>query len=202
MGELEIWGFVLLVAGSFAATNVDNLLLLVVMMGAEPQKRAAMALGFLTSAISVLSVASLGAVLGANLDPGLLGYLGLVPLLLGLYLLLKQWRHTNQPVSESSAIKSGAASGWLPAFLLMFSNSGDSLAIFFPLLAESDRDSLLLEVSVFLVMAMLWTALAWSIADQPRIARRIEAVGEKLVPWIMVGIGIYILMDTATDTVY
>ena len=202
VGEVEIWGFILLVAGSFVATNVDNLLLLVVVMGAEPRKRAAIALGFVSSAVCVLSVAALGAVLGANLDPELLGYLGLVPLLLGVYLLLKQWR-TKAPAQEpDDTLLASPGSGWLTAFLLMFSNSGDSLAVFFPLLAESERDSLLLIISVFLSMALLWTALAWSIADQPRLARRIEQVGEKLMPWMMMAVGIYILMDTATDTVY
>ena len=202
MGEVETWGFILLVAGSFVATNVDNLLLLVVVMGAEPRKRAASALGFVTSTICVLSVAALGAVLGTNLDANLLGYLGLVPLLLGAYLLLKQWR-AKAPVQEpEDAFLASPGSGWLTAFLLMFSNSGDSLAVFFPLLAESERDSLLLIIGVFLSMALLWTALAWSIADQPRLARRIEQVGEKLMPWMMMAVGIYILMDTATDTVY
>ena len=82
----------------------------------------------------------------------------------------------------------------------MSSNSGDSVAIFFPLLAESGRDALLWIVSAFLLCALLWSALAWRIADQPRIARRIEQVGEKLVPWIMIGMGVYILLDTGTDT--
>jgi cadmium resistance protein CadD (predicted permease) len=82
----------------------------------------------------------------------------------------------------------------------MLSNSGDSVAIFFPLLAESERDALLWIVSSFLLCAMLWAALAWYIADQPRIAVRIEKVGEKLVPWIMIAAGLYILLDTGTDT--
>ena len=69
------------------------------------------------------------------------------------------------------------------------------------LLAESERDSVLWEVSIFLVMAVLWTALAWRVADQPRLARRINTFGERLVPWIMILVGIYILLDTATDTV-
>jgi hypothetical protein len=43
IGEIEIWGLLLLVGSSFVATNLDNLVLLVVM-------------------------------LGANLDPGLIGY--------------------------------------------------------------------------------------------------------------------------------
>jgi len=82
----------------------------------------------------------------------------------------------------------------------MFSNSGDSVAVFLPLLAESRRSSLLIMVSCYLTMAVLWAGLAYMISGQRDLARRIEHRAEKIVPWIMIGVGIYILMDTATDT--
>ena len=46
-----------------------------------------------------------------------------------------------------------------------------------------------------------WKEMAWRVADQPQLAHRIETFGERLVPWIMIQVGIYILLDTATDTV-
>ena len=191
----------LLVAGSFAATNLDNLVLLVVLMGAEPGKRPAAALGFLTSAICLLGIATLGAVLGASMDASLIGYIGAIPLLLGFYLLYRQFRgggSASEQAPDAPILAKG--SGWLASFTLMLSNSGDSLAIFLPLLAESDRDSLLWEISTFLVMALLWVSLAWRIAGEPNLARSIEKIGQRLVPWIMIAAGIYILMDTGTDT--
>ena len=155
MHEIEIGGLIVLVAGSFAATNLDNLILLVILMGAEVEKRAQVALGFLVSAICILGIAAIGAAIGSSLDPSLLGYMGLATLLMGMYLLYKRLRgnlpEENADQDAQGALRSG--SSWMSTFLLMFSNSGDSLAIFFPLLAESDRDSLLWEVSVFLGMA-------------------------------------------------
>ena len=201
MGEWEIWGLLLLVGGSFAATNLDNLVLLVVLLGAEAQNRFAVLLGFVVAAIGILCIAAVGAAIGTNLDPGLIGYMGIIPLLLGAYLLFKLLRGDRAASErETAGAGTGGSMGLLGTTLLMLSNSGDSLAIFFPLLAESDRDSLLMEVSAFLVMVLLWAALAWKIAAQPALARRIEQLGEKLVPFIMMAAGIYILMDTGTDT--
>jgi len=153
------------------------------------------------SAIGMLCVAAVGAVIGANLDPRLIGYTGILPLAMGVWFLFRLLRGIRQDtvqVTGSDVDRGGA--GILGTALLMFSNSGDSLAIFFPLLAESDRDSLLWEVSAYLVMVLLWAAVAWRISAQPLLARRIERVGEKLVPFIMMAAGIYILMDTGTDT--
>ena len=201
IGEIEIWGLLLMVGSSFVFTNLDNLVLLVVMLGADAQSRAAVILGFLASAICVLCICAIGAVIGANLDPGLIGYMGLAPLMMGVYLLYKLFRGDKPDLPSEGDHNPGAqASGLVGSFLLMFSNSSDSVAIFFPLLAESGRDALLWIVSTFLLFALLWAALAWRIADQPLIARRIEKAGEKLVPWIMIGMGVYILLDTGTDT--
>ena len=128
--------------------------------------------------------------------------MGLAPLLMGMYLLYKRLRR-NLPEETAEQDAQGAlqsGSSWISTFLLMFSNSGDSLAIFFPLLAESDRDSLLWEVTLFLGMALFWLLMAWRLAEQPQVAIRIEHIGEKLVPWIMMAAGIYILVNTGTDT--
>lgn len=202
MTAFDIWGLVVLVVTSFAATNTDNLILLVVLMGARPQQRAGHALGFLTSSMAVLAVASLGAVLGMGVNPALLGYMGLVPLCLGIYLVARRRVASDGDAGGADSVpEDSPGSGWLATATLMFSNSADSLAIFVPLLAESERESVLWEVSIFLVMAVLWTALAWRVADQPQLARRINTFGERLVPWIMILVGIYILLDTPTDTV-
>lgn len=197
IGEVEVLGLLVLVGISFAATNLDNLVLLVVLLGIAQGNRAAAILGFVIAMIGVLCVAAIGTVIGANIDPGLVGYLGFVPLLLGAWMLLRQLRGVSS-VAETNSPQP-QRSGVLGSFLLMFANSGDSIAVFLPLLAESSRESLLWEVSMFLMMALLWAGLAWRIADQPQLAKHIERVGEKLMPWIIMAVGVYILLDTGTD---
>ena len=198
MNEFEILALLVLVAGSFAATNVDNLVLMVVLLGAQPDSKASVTLGFTIGAIGVLCVSVLGTGLGASLDPGIIGYMGIAPVLMGLYLLYRQLR--PPPANPQKSVKAREVSGVLATSVLMFSNSADSIAVFFPLMAESSGDSLPWVVSAFLVMVLLWAALAWSVSEQPALARRIEHMGEKLVPWIMIMAGIYILLDTGTDT--
>ena len=201
MPDIEILTLLLLVASGFVATNLDNLVLMVVLLGAQPDKRAAVTLGFVASSISVLGISALGAVLGANLDPGWIGYMGLVPLLLGVFLLFRLFRRkNNEAARDAQPPLDSQASGVLATFFVMLSNSADSVAVFFPLLAESDRDSLLWEISAFLVMVIVWAAIGWMISGQPAVAGRIERIGEKLVPWIMIAAGTYILLDTGTDT--
>ncbi len=201
LSNAQVFTLLSLVAGSFVATNIDNLLLLVILLGANAKRRSAVLLGFICSNIAVICISALGVAVGSMLDAGLIGYLGVVPLLLGCHMLYKSWtrQHTEDEVVALLA-NSTEPKIWLSTFVLLFSNSGDSVAVFLPLLAESDRSAILIIVCSYLAMAVLWAGLSYMISGQRKLARRIELRAEKIVPWIMIGVGIYILIDTTTDT--
>jgi cadmium resistance protein CadD (predicted permease) len=200
-GVSESLTLIALVGGSFIATSLDNLLVLVVLLGANPDRHSAVLAGFFASCLAVLCACALGLVLSSLFDPAVLGFLGLAPLLLGCHMLyqLYRGRAANQ---ESLELTNSASESrvWLSAFTLLFANSGDSIAVFLPLFAESDRAPILVLVSSYLVAAILWGILSYRIAGRKTLALQVERRAEKLVPWIMIGIGIYILSDTATDT--
>ena len=190
-----------LVVSSFVATNLDNLLLLVVLLGANAQRRIAVLLGFLCSAVAVLGACALGIVVGSMVGAGLVGYLGIVPVLLGCHMLYKSRSAKSSAHETTASFSNDTQRGlWLSTFFFMFGNSGDSIAVFLPLLAESGRSALLIILGSYLVMALSWAGLAYVISGQRGLAERIERHAVKFVPWIMIGVGIYILMDTATDT--
>ena len=150
----EIFTVLGLVAGSFIATNMDNLLILVMLLGANAKRRSAVLLGFLCSTIVVICVSALGVALEGAIGPGLIGYLGIVPLLLGFHMLYQSWSDGQAAGEEfESLTNSTEPKIWWSTFILMFSNSGDSVAVFLPLLAESGRSALLLIVCSYLTMA-------------------------------------------------
>ena len=190
-----------LAASSFIATNMDNLLLLVLLQGANPRRRGVVLLGYLGAVGVLICVSALGVAVGEVLDAGLVGFLGLVPILLGCHMLYQAWKDRGHPEEALDTIAGRPRRGlWFGTLALMLGNSGDSLAVMLPLLAETDRGGQWTLVASYLVCAVLWAGVAWKIAGQHALARRIERRGEKIVPWIMIGVGIYILLDTATDT--
>jgi cadmium resistance protein CadD (predicted permease) len=70
---------------SFVFTNLDNLILGVVSLGARPEKPLPVQWGMVSAAVLVLLVLLLALAIGQNIDAGLLGYLGLAPIGIGLY---------------------------------------------------------------------------------------------------------------------
>jgi cadmium resistance protein CadD (predicted permease) len=197
----ELFTLLGLVAGGFIATNIDNLLLLVMLLGANARRRSAVLLGFLCSTIAVICVSALGVAVEGAIGPALIGYLGIVPMLLGVHMLYQNWSGGSSADDEIEiSADTTEPRIWWSTFILMFSNSGDSVAVFLPLLAESGRSALLFIVCSYLAMAVLWSGLSYLISGHQTLARRLEHRAEKFVPWIMIAVGFYILMDTATDT--
>ena len=185
---------------SYASTNVDNLLLAVLLLGANRQQQWAIKLGVVTAAVLVLLLCAIGLVVQHTLDAGLVGYLGLVPIALGIRHLLSNRARAPGTAHEHSHLSApDARTAWLSATALMIANSGDTVALFLPLLAETRAETLPAIAGSYVVTAVVWALLAWGLASRPWIARSMDRYGDRLLPWIMIGVGVYILLNTATD---
>jgi len=192
----------LVTAVSFLFTNLDNLILGVLTLGAQHRRTLPILLGMVTASLLVLLLSGVGVAIGAAFDANLLGYLGIAPIAIGLYMLFYAGRGQPALTEEASAVQEGssAAGIWLGTTTLLFANSGDTLAILLPLLVESGRSAALVIAGSFLTCAVLWALLARLLSRQPMLVRRLQDSGERFVPWIMIAVGIYILLDTGTDS--
>ncbi|MFT6956437.1 MAG: cadmium resistance protein CadD (predicted permease) [Halieaceae bacterium] len=186
---------------SFIFTNLDNLILAVVVLGSRPDQPLPVQLGMVSAAVLILLVSLLALAIGRTIDVGVLGYLGLAPIGIGLYTLFYSGRMVPVAGDEAASAKSGSSWAiWLSTTTLLLSNSGDSLALLLPLLVESNADSVMVVAVVFIGCAVVWAVLAKLLSRQPLLMRKLQDRGERLVPWIMIGVGIYILLDTGTDS--
>src|SRR4029453_17783135 len=81
-GAVDIAG---IAVTAFVSTNIDNLLLLTVLLGQSVQKKLAVFLGYLSAVFAVVAVGFGTSRLADALPSSALGYLGIVPLTMGLY---------------------------------------------------------------------------------------------------------------------
>jgi len=190
-----------LTALALTATGFDNLLLLVGIASRRGQPFAPI-LGGVLVATAVLAAACLGAAFGADLLPQRrLGLLGLVPLGLGLRELALLYRSAGEDAEALGAAEAGtAAIGAAGVAGVMLANSVDSLGTLVPLFAET-RDGLL-PAAVLAIPATTLSgcALARWIVSHPRLGPPIRRVGPRIVPFVLIAVGIYVLSNTGTDT--
>ena len=187
----------ILVASSFFATNVDNLLLLVGWMLGGRTSMGRLAAAYAITVIAVL-LASLALGLSANLIPiDYVGYLGLVPILLGVKMFADQLRHRSHGPSNATMQNFSVAA----VATTLFANSVDTMLVFAPLLADSDAGTDRVIVAVYLVMALIWFLAARFFSQHAGRPRRVSTAAQWLTPLIMIAVGLYILDNTLTDVV-
>lgn len=181
-----------LVPIAYAATNVDNLLIMAA-LGAGTDRRGHLVTGFLVASTGVLFIASLATYIERVVPPDVLGYLGFVPLSIGLYLLLFTNTQAENPTSRSTT--------WPAVAGLLFANSGDTVFAVGPLFAESGSDARLGLAIGFALIAIVWLFLILNISQRVARSETLSRLGARLAPWMMILVGLYILSDSATDMV-
>ena len=194
---------------SFAATNIDDLVVLMfffAQVNATFRSRHIIIgqyLGF-----TALILASLLGFLGGLIVPrDWIGLLGLVPIIIGITKLLNlnKAEEEVQAVSDElhqantsrmSTIVSLLSPQTFNVAAVTFANGGDNIGIYVPLFASSDLASLGVILSVFFLLIGVWCYIAYLLTRQQSIARILTRYGHAIIPFVLIGLGIYILMDS------
>lgn len=185
-----------LAVATFLSTSVDNLFLLVGFL-TSPGFRARSAIVGYTGAMVLVLSAGLAASYAADFAPGrYAGYLGVVPVAMGVTRLYKAVRQKGSVESVSQPLARGA----LSVGLVMLANSGDSLAAFVALFAETREPFTFLIVAVGLALSLVWYGVAVWMTGHVFLQRLLQRWGSYLLPVLLIFIGAYILADTRTDT--
>ncbi|MDH6150872.1 MULTISPECIES: cadmium resistance transporter [Paraburkholderia] len=197
---------VLLAIVAYAATNIDNLFVLLgFLTEAGVERRRVVAGQYAGSLILVAAALVLGAFL-TRLPAGYVGLLGLLPIVVGLH---KAWRrfgpgHARRNASEDSEDSRASAppsvrgsSSWTVASVAI-ANGSDNLAVYVPLYASRTHAENALVSLVFVVMIGLWCAGAAWLVDHPLLGAPIRRYGSALLPPILLVIGVSVIVNGDT----
>lgn len=175
-------------------TNLDNLAVMLALLVSAG--RVQVVVGFASAQAIVLAVAMAVAYGADQTMPAWTGYLGVVPLGLGVVGVWRQWQGST---NESAAMSAGGT--LLASTALFLTLSTDSLAAVAPLIADSlpaYRISALLGSAVAaLAVAALALVLARQTSPQSRWVTKLERLG----PYAMIVVGLYVLANSGTDAI-
>lgn len=196
---MEIVTELLLALGGFAATNLENLVILVAVFCNRSENSKLVALGFFAGAMALLAISLAAHFLNSIIPVDYLGLLGLIPIALGIRELLRSAR-TDADVAQQRQRRSGTGRNtFLAIMILMLANGGDTLAVFAPLVAETKPSGVLVLGLGFTVAAAILALIARHACAHPGLARHLGRYGPRIAPYVMIGIGLYILINTSTD---
>lgn len=198
---------------AFVATNIDDIIILLLFFSQVDAKFhcrhivIGQYLGF-----SLLIVASLPGFFGGLVVPSKwIGLLGVLPIAIGLKQLVNRQQDTAQvqtvtsdfePSSPSNPIVSLLSSVLSPqtyqVAAVTVANGGDNISIYIPIFAGSNVVRLAVILGVFFFMVGVWCAIAYGLTRQPTLAQILSRYGNAVVPFVLIGLGLYILYERGT----
>jgi cadmium resistance transport/sequestration family protein len=197
---------------SFTATNIDDLVILMLFfaqVNASFRPRQIVVgqyLGF-----STLIIASLPGFFGGLIVPrAWIGLLGLVPIAIGVSRLVNpkkdeevqavsdELNHSRGNNSFASTLASLISPQTFNVAAVTFANGGDNIGIYVPLFASSTLASLVVILCIFFLLIGVWCYMAYLLTRQAAIAHVLTRYGKALVPFVLIGLGIFILFESGT----
>jgi cadmium resistance protein CadD (predicted permease) len=193
---------------TFAATNVDDLFILLLFFSQTNQTFhswhivVGQYLGF--GALILLSL--LGFIGSLVIPPAWIGLFGFAPIVLGLqrlWALRGSANATNVEALPAAAhVSPIAVRGWraqsFGVAAVTFANGGDNIGVYSPLFASSTLPEVVLIVTIFLLLVAVWCAVGWCLTQQPLLAPILTRYGNRVVPFVLIGLGAAILLESDT----
>jgi cadmium resistance transport/sequestration family protein len=191
---------------TFIATNIDDIVILLVLfsqVNSHLKYRHIIAgqyLGF-----TVLVIASLPGLFGGFIIPAnLIGFLGLVPIAMGISTLRNQKKDEIQEVAV--AIPESQESNTANLFntqvynvaAITIANGSDNISVYVPLFASGDFNNFLIIIGVFFILIAIWCYLAYKFTRQAKIASVISKYSSYILPFVLIALGSFIVLKTQT----
>lgn len=185
---------------AFSATNIDDIVILMLFFSQVNTtfRRRHIVIGQYLG-FTALVIASLPGFFGGLLIPQYwIGRLGLVPITIGLSLLLNPDNNSvEEEIEQSDPLFSSFLSPQIYSVAAVtFANGGDNVSIYVPLFASSNAESFLVILSVFFLLLGVWCYVTDKLSRQRAIADVITRYGNTLVPFVLIGLGVFIVLES------
>jgi cadmium resistance protein CadD (predicted permease) len=181
---------------AFAATNLDDLLVVSVFFyqaEIEGRARGPVVLGQYLGIGALTSFSLLGTLIQGLLPGPWIGVLGLLPIALG----IREWWRLRQHGSGRPQAAIGKAVSWASSVLsvavVTVSNGADNIGVYLPLFAASPLEVVCMILGVFGVLTACWCAMGYWLGTRPLVTWWLRRHGPKVIPWILVALGLYIV---------
>lgn len=182
---------------SFIATNLDDMLILMTFFANIRFPPFQVVLGQYVGMGALLALALAGSLISLIVPNNLLGLMALFPIAIGIRELLELRKSNNdkEPPKNASQSRWIAVLPFLTVAAVTFSG-GEEIGIYATVFATNNAlGDMIIIISVAMVLTAFWCGLAAYFVKHTFLADRFRAVSTKVLPFILIGLGIYIIAE-------
>jgi cadmium resistance protein CadD (predicted permease) len=186
-------------AAAFVATNINDIFVLMMFFSALSILPRHVVLGQYLGIGLLVPISAVGSLLSVVVPPTIIWLMGVLPIAIGIKKLLEVRREKKKNEVPKQSLQSASYSSslsFLSVAAVTFANGGDNIGVYTPLFATNSGISEIITLStVFMAMTAIWCASAYFLVNHPLVASRIRRIGHMILPFILIGLGIFILAE-------
>jgi cadmium resistance protein CadD (predicted permease) len=182
---------------AFAATNIDDIFVLIMFFSSSvtfPTKQVV--LGQYIGIGLLVAISALGSFISLAVPTYIIALLGIVPIVIGVKKLVV-FRKKNESNSKRAVQNKKNNLVFAAVAAVTFSNGGDNIGVYTPLFAKYNSVSQITALAtIFMAMTAVWCITAYYLVNHPLVTSKIRRIGHIILPFVLIGLGIYILTDS------
>ena len=181
----------ILAVAAFASTNIDDAFVLIAFFG-DPRFKGRDVIAGQYAGIAALTLAAwVFALLAYAIPDRDIGWLGILPILIGAMRLWKAWRQRSAAEPEA---RLGTLGGVAAVAAVTIANGGDNIAVYAPLFAGASIPAVLATCAVFTIMVAAWCFAAQVLVRHRTAGALVRTWGRRAAPFVLIALGAYILL--------
>ncbi len=186
-------------AGAYAATNLDNFILLVALL-ARYRNRTSYVVAAYLACVLIFGFVGLWIGKAADIAPvEYLGLLGLVPISIGVVELIQLRRGKAKVTVAKEESDDGEQKVFVTTLSSQLGNGADTIVVFGVLFIDSVPSADFLTILTLAAMAVIFVGVGIYAVRHPALCEWIDRYAYRVMPFILIIVGVYIVANTATD---
>jgi cadmium resistance protein CadD (predicted permease) len=185
---------------TFAITNIDDLFILVTFFAEATTGKTLTPLtivaGQYVGFSIVLAISMIGFGIAVVLPTEPIGFLGLLPILLGFWGLLDLLVRTEEEDDNEVEVGVGGWRAISKVAAVTVVNGGDNMGTYIPLFAQASKGDIAIYLVAYYVLLGVWCAVAWLVMQQKDVLRVVERYASRVVPVLYMALGVGIVVKS------
>jgi len=186
----------------FASTNIDDLFVLLGFFSDPKFKLRQVVVAQLLGIIVVYGLSVTESLISLVIAPAYIGLLGLAPIYIGakkVWELYKSDDTANEGEDVENFTQTPAGRGNIIAVAAVtLANGADNISIYTPVFAIKSSVDIALIGLVFASMTLIWVWAAHGLTYHRTLGAPIRRYGHRIVPFVLIGLGVLILYDAGS----
>jgi cadmium resistance protein CadD (predicted permease) len=183
---------------AFVSANIDDLFILMIFFATPRFHSYHIVLGQYIGMGSLMGVSLAGSLITLVFPRNLIGLIGLFPIAVGIKELLELNKKDSEDEEKLSKKLRSKKIQTLPLLMVAAStfSGGEEIGVYTALFATNIEGAAIITlISVVMVLTALWCFLANYFVKHSFLADIFRRIGSRVLPFVLIGLGIYILTE-------